>query len=97
MTVTLYCKEPAGLKLGPSATPGEFIEFKNSWATFEEKDFPDWEKWVNHPGTPPIEVLPEDSDEVPPSADAVECPECGRAFAHKGALTGHLRSHAPKE
>lgn len=94
--VLLFCPEPSGLKLGPSATPGEYIEFKNGWARFDSKDFPDWEAWVKHPTTPYIEILPADTTEVP-VGQGLACQICGRAFAHKGALLGHLRTHAPQE
>jgi hypothetical protein len=95
--VILFCPEPTGLKLGPSATPGEYIEFKNGWAKFDSASFPDWETWVAHPGTPRIEVLPSDTPEVPAGTeDSFTCPVCGKAFGVQIALSGHLRSHAPK-
>jgi hypothetical protein len=95
--VTLYCKEPRGLKLGPGTLDGEFIPFKDGFATFDAAQFPEWESWVNHPGTPHIEILPGNEAQVADTTpDAHVCPECGRAFASAFALTGHLRSHAPK-
>lgn len=95
--IYLYCKEPQGLKLGPGSADKEVILFHDGFARFDSKDFPDWEKWVNYPGTPDIEILPADSPLVAPgSADSFECPVCHNAFATKFALTGHLRSHAPK-
>jgi hypothetical protein len=95
--ITLFCPEPPSLKLGPSPTPGEFIEFRDGWAAFDPKDFPDWEAWVKHPGTPYIEVILPGSGEVNPAeADAHVCPKCGKAFTTRIAMTGHLRSHKPK-
>ena len=95
--IYLYCKEPQGLKLGSGSTPKEVIAFHDGFARFDSDDFPDWEAWVNYPGTPDIEILPPDSELVAPgSADSFECPVCGKAFGKKFSLTGHLRSHAPK-
>jgi len=96
--VILYCAEPSGLTLGPGPTPGECIQFRGGFARFDSDEFPAWESWVNHPGTPPIEILPPDSDLVASGTpDSFDCPICGKSFGKKIALTGHLRSHAPKE
>jgi len=93
----LFCPETPGLTLGPSEIPAETIKFKAGWATFDSDDFPEWETWVNHPGTPRIEVIPSDSDEVAPAAvDAHICPVCGKGFKPEIAKKGHMRSHAPK-
>lgn len=41
--------------------------------------------------------LGEDSDQVPEGeTGAHTCPECGKSFRSAFAVTGHLRSHAPK-
>ena len=96
--VQLYCPEPLGLKLGPSTVPSEQIVFRDGFVTFDAKTFPDWEAWVKHPGTPYIEVLPADSQQVAAgTANAFVCPICQREFKTKLALGGHLRSHAPKK
>lgn len=96
-TITLYCREPEGLKLGPGANPGEFIPFHKGFARFEESAFPAWRTWVNHPSTPPIEILDDDSGFVSSDTpDALACPICDRHFKNDFALKGHLRSHAPK-
>ncbi len=94
--ILLYCPEPAGLTLGPSPIPAECIQFHDGFARFDSERFPAWEEWVKAPGTPPIEILPSDSEQVVHGAGAFDCPRCDRAFASKFALTGHLRSHAPK-
>lgn len=95
--VILYCGEPKGLTLGPSANPVECIHFTDGFARFDDADFPDWREWVAAPGTPEIEVLPSDTPIVPAgSAGSVDCPVCGKSFAMKVALTGHLKTHAPK-
>jgi hypothetical protein len=91
--VTLYCPEPANLKLGPGG-PGEQIEFQNGFAVFDSGDFPAWEEWVKHRSTPPIEILPPDSD-IDPDGQ-IACPICNKPVRNQFALTGHLRSHAPK-
>jgi len=96
-SVTLFCAEPPQLSLGPSAVPGECIQFKDGFAVVDTAQFPDWEQWVAHPGTPLIEVLPSDSEQVPASAGAFVCPVCTKSFTSRIAVTGHLRSHAPKE
>lgn len=95
--VVLFCPDPMGLTLGPSAVPGECIKFKDGFARFDTDEFPDWESWVRHPGTPFIEVLPEDTAMVPAGTpNAFECPVCGRAFSHAGARAAHLKTHAPR-
>lgn len=95
--ILLFCPDPAGLTLGPGSAPGELIHFHDGFARFDSKDFPEWKSWVNHPTTPRIEVLPPDSAQVVSgTAGSFDCSICDRAFASKFALTGHLRSHAPK-
>jgi hypothetical protein len=94
--IILFCPEPPSLKLGPSEIPSECIAFKDGFARFDSEAFPDWEKWVKHPGTPYIEILPPDTAQVPAGPSTFECPVCGKAFAKEFARTGHLRSHAPK-
>jgi hypothetical protein len=95
--IILFCPEAEGLKLGPSPKPGEYIAFRDGWARFDPATFPEWETWVNHPGTPRIEVLPSDTEQVPAGAvNSFACPVCDKAFGSNFALTGHLRSHAPK-
>lgn len=111
--ITLYCHEAPGLKLGPGiaihtppapddANAGRVvrghIEFVRGFATFEPADFPAWREWVEHPGTPPIEIVDDGSGFVPDGTPGAHvCGVCGRSFAAKIALTGHLRSHAPKD
>lgn len=95
--IVLFCPEVAQLTLGPGAAPEECIQFKDGWAHVDPKKFPEWKTWVNAPGTPIIEVIPEDAERVPETTpNAFVCPVCGKAFSLKVALTGHLRSHAPK-
>lgn len=95
--VVLFCPEPAGLKLGPGTLEGEFIAFKDGFASFDSEQFPEWESWVRHPGTPHIEVLPSDSEQVPTASAAFTCEVCGRGFAVKVAYLSHLKTHAPKD
>jgi len=102
--VTLYCQETPSLKLGPGSTgdtgqsvPGQVIVFAHGFATFDEGEFPDWERWVDAPGTPTIRVVDAASGEATEAEGAVTCPVCGKAFKSDFALNSHLRSHAPKK
>jgi hypothetical protein len=96
MLVHLFCPSTAELKLGPL----DEIVFHYGFARFDPEDpkFAGWEKWVAHPSTPQIEILPSD-DQVPTTdTDALSCPICAetdtpRAFKNKGGLGSHLRSH----
>ncbi len=102
--VTLYCEETPGLKLGPGTTSsfaddrpaGDVIVFRDGFATFEAKDYPDWERWVRAPGTPTIRVVDVAAGEAVSADTAVECPVCGKQFATERALNGHLLSHRRK-
>lgn len=101
--IALYCEETPGLKLGTGNTAsindtpaGDVIVFRDGFATFEEREFPDWGKWIKAPGTPHIRVLDEASGDAMVAEGAVECPECGRLLKSEFGLTGHLRTHAPK-
>lgn len=97
MKITLYCQSHPNLHLGPS-TPSE-INFSQGFVTVDTDENPDWEQWVNYGGnTYNIQNLGANEDaQVAPEATSFVCPECGKGFATKFALTGHLRSHAPKE
>lgn len=94
--ITAYCADAHGLKLGPgeglAQTPGQLIVFFRNYATFDEKDFPEWKSWLV--GAPHIEVL----DEGEVRADGAEfvCPTCGKAFETKNKLNGHRMSHREK-
>jgi hypothetical protein len=99
MQITLICDETPGLKLGPgfgsSPEPGTVIVFRNATATFDAKDFPKWEEWVNAPGTPHIEVVADDGQVSVSSGVGFECPTCGKSFGTQKQLNGH-RMHHPR-
>lgn len=95
--VTLYCDETKGLKLGPGSADAaeagkspEVIVFQDGFATFDEKEYPDWQEWIHAPGTPFIRVA---SDGEAPSG--VECPICHRYFKTQFALNSHINTHNP--
>jgi hypothetical protein len=95
--IILYCPEVPGLTLGIGATPAECITFDRGYARFDEAAYPDWRSWIAHPGSPPIEILPSDSDQVEPgTAGAFHCDACGRDFSNKVGWLSHMRTHAPK-
>jgi hypothetical protein len=68
-TITLICRETPYLKLGPGmsgtpgpwsivdSVPGQVIAFNRGFAEFDEKEYPDWRKWVAAKGTPHIKVI----------------------------------------
>lgn len=89
-TISLYCPETPGLKLGPESE----LVFTDGYAQFDADDFPDWPKWVYHGGTPPIEILSEDA--ATSAEGSFQCPQCDKPpFATKRGLNGHLMSHRP--
>jgi hypothetical protein len=95
--VLLFCRSHPFMKVGPS--PKGDIIFNYGFATFESDEFPDWEKWMAHPGTPLVEVIPEDSQVPEGTPDSLECPICAetdepRSFKNKAALGSHMRAHA---
>lgn len=110
--ITLYCEETPGLKLGPGITatvrttaedgdpaplvPGDVIVFRDGFASFDEAEFPLWQRWVNAPGTPFIRVVDEGAGEAVEAAGSVECPVCGRLLKSEFGLKSHLKTHAPK-
>jgi len=101
--VTLYCQETPELKLGPGTTgawegrqPGDVIVFARGFAEFDAKDYPDWRAWVAHPGTPTIREIDDSTGEGLSGDDPHICPIDGRPFKSEFALTGHMRTHAPK-
>lgn len=91
--VVLFCPEPAGLTLGPGSGE-ESIKFRDGFASFDSDEYPDWESWVRHPGTPHIEVLPDGSSQVPPAGAAFICAIDGRGFTAKIGYLSHMRTHA---
>jgi len=96
--ITAYCAEAHGLKLGPGIgnvqVAGEVIVFERGYASFDEKDFPEWRLWALK-GAPHIEVL--DAGEVPASETSeFVCPVDGKAFETQQKLNGHRMSHAPR-
>jgi hypothetical protein len=93
-TINLYCRETPGLKLGPGEK-GDII-FLQGYATFDEDDFPDWQTWVAHPGTPAIEVLDTGEAATFAGLDEFQCPDCEKPpFKSSKALNGHRLSHRP--
>lgn len=102
MQITLYCEEARGLRLGPGIgniqTPGQVIVFQEGFASFDDRDFPDYQAWFA--GAPHIEILEADSGRVAGSDSAefvCERHDPPKAFKNQKALNGHLLSHAPKK
>ena len=90
-TITLYCRETPGLKLGPDSQ----IVFVDGYADVDTDALPDWAAWAFHSGSPFIRVL--DADEATSAiADGAECPTCGKVLKNQKALNGHLLSHRRK-
>ena len=101
--ISLYCAETASLKLGPGETgdsgrsiAGQVIVFDYGFATFDEAEFPDWQSWVNAPGSPAIRVVDDAKGEAT-GPGGVACGVCGKSFASDRALNGHLLSHRPRK
>jgi hypothetical protein len=105
-TITLYCGETPGLRLGPGIGPAVLaaqgeehlkalgqIQFSGGYAVFDPSDYPDWKKWVDHPGSPKILILDGEDGEVPSGADTFVCEICGRSFKSVESRRGHLRVH----
>jgi hypothetical protein len=79
-TISLFCEEAEGLKLGPGVTAtvrtfqeegstepltvGDVIVFSGGFAKFDEDEFPDWKRWVEAPGTPTIRIVNEEAGEA---------------------------------
>jgi hypothetical protein len=89
---------------GAPVDPGRaVIVFVQGFATFDPDDpekpwLKDWRKWVNHPGTPYIEIL-DTTDELVPVGEGFDCPQCAdtkapRSFPTKKALAMHLYNHS---
>lgn len=78
----------------PAPEVGDCIVFFEGFATFDPALLPDWEKWVNHPGTPYIEVLGDNSEGQVPDGAGVACDVCHKSFATQPQLRGHMLGHA---
>jgi hypothetical protein len=96
--ITAYCAEAQGLRLGPGTgnvpIKGELIVFQGGYAEFDEADYPNWQSWLA--GAPHIEILDTAHGEIGPLDAEFVCDKCGKGFATKKALNGHLMSHKPK-
>jgi hypothetical protein len=90
-TITLFCRETPGLKLGP----GDEIVFKDGYADVDTAEYPNWSDWAYHSGTPFIRVL-DAGEATSATADSFICPTCERPFESERALNAHLLSHRPK-
>lgn len=109
--ITLLCPSTPGLKLGPGTAglgprndkdgslvvDGDVITFVDGHATFDDKDFPDWQVWATHPGTPTItrakQVLTEVGVALGAGGDVFTCPTCGKEFDAANKLRMHEFSH----
>jgi hypothetical protein len=89
--VTLYCEDTPQLKLGPGQPPD--LWFVDGFCSFNPENFPDWQAWAFHPGTPKILVLPE--GETAPTGNLAPCPICSKAVA-TSQLNRHILGHKPK-
>lgn len=111
--INLYCAETPGLKLGPGtlnpldttsqtggtpASSSEVIMFADGFASFDDKRFPKWREWMNHPGTPHIDVIDAAEGLVPLRDSDFACAICAqtenpKAFGTSRQLAGHMMSH----
>lgn len=112
----LYCAESPNLKLGPgtidpvdttwlpggtpASPPNQVLVFFKGFAEFDTERFPDWEKWVKHPGTPYISIEGSSTD-LAEVGEGFPCEICAgtrtpRWFATKQKLSGHMLQHRRK-
>ena len=95
--ITLYCEEARGLRLGPGVgniqAPGQVIVFQDGFASFDDKDFPDYQAWFR--GAPHIEILEAAAGQVVTGGSEFVCErhDPPKAFKNQKALNGHLLSH----